>query len=133
MHEVEACLAHSGFYLIPKDTRASHEPNWSIWLACDPAKFVGVAWRNNTGAARFNTAFVRFGVPGRPDFEGWIFGSGRHFGLEVKSAKGAVSYDQRAHLALMAKTGALGAIVRSYEDTKQALESWEIKLRREVP
>jgi len=126
LREVEYCLSHFGFFVIPRDTRASSEAHYSIWKMIDPARFVGVVWRNNTGAARVGPRqqFVRFGVPGRPDFEGWVFASGKHIGIEVKTSTGTQTPDQKWYFNLSCETGAQCAVVRSYDDMEGVLKRW---------
>lgn len=123
LNEVSYCLSHHRFFVIPRDTRPG-DRMWSIWKEVDPAKYVGVVWRSNTGAARYGRSFVRFGVVGSPDFSGWVFGTGKTLSLEVKNAKGKLTSDQAYRLDLALKTGCLAAVVRSYADTELELKSW---------
>lgn len=130
MREVEYCLSHYGFFVIPRDARASKEAHYSIWRLVDPARFAGVVWRNNTGAGRIGArrSFVRFGVPGRPDFEGWVFSAGfagLRIGIEVKTSSGRMSPDQKWHMALAEATGTLTGVVRSYDDMEKLLIGWK--------
>jgi hypothetical protein len=127
LREIEYCLSHYGFFVIPRDTRASHGDGWSIWKEIDPTRYVGVIWRSNTGAMRNERKrLVRFGVPGLPDFAGWLFSTGQRISLEVKTQEGKLTVDQQAYLALAYQTGILSAVVRSYKDCEQLLTEWRI-------
>lgn len=94
--------------------------------ASDPA-IEGVAWRNNTGVAKFDgKRLVRFGVPGSPDIEG-IFRGGRRFGFEVKYGKRKPTEYQVWYHEFFSGLGMYIAIVRSYDDVIKTLNQWRAK------
>jgi hypothetical protein len=63
---------------------------------------------------------VRFGVPGQADISG-LLSSGRRVEIEVKSATGRQSPQQRAFEAMISKFGGLYILARSVEDVELAL------------
>ena len=67
-----------------------------------------VAWaeRQNSGAARIGSRFVRFGWPGCPDVLGQLR-DGRFLGVEVKAAKGRASPEQTLFLERINRAGGL--------------------------
>lgn len=75
------------------------------------------AWRNNTG----QRGGVRFGKRGSADILGCVSPSGRLVALEVKTAKGQQSEDQRAFEAAVKRAGGFYAVVRSVEDAIRAV------------
>lgn len=128
LQDVEMALSECGWFVMPRRKIWRGTKDWSVWREADPQRFVGVIWRSNTGGARLGRSFVRFGIVGCPDFEGWHFNSGKRAFLEVKTDQGKLTPDQADHLSLAHETGCLGAVVRSYEDTKAWCES--LGLRR---
>jgi VRR-NUC domain len=77
-----------------------------------------LVWRNNTGELRG----VRFGLGvGSPDIVGILQGSGRFFGLEVKTPKGRISSAQRTWHARARAAGAFVDFARSTEEAVDAL------------
>jgi hypothetical protein len=86
-------------------------------------------WRNNTGALRDeNGRLVSYGLcKGSADLIGFRsieIGSQRiaqFVALEVKSATGRPTEEQRHFLALVERMGGIAAIVRSVEEAEQVL------------
>lgn len=128
LREVEYCLSHYGFRVLPRGTRASPDPAWSVWndIGIDEG-YLGVIWRSNTGALKTGGRFIRFGIAGLPDFQGWLYTQGRRVSLEVKAPGKGYSVDQKAHAALALKTGCLHGVVDSYESCEVLLKSWGLR------
>ena len=122
LQDVESALAEYRWYIMPRTKIWEGTKDWSVWKDIDPQRYCGVLWRNNVGGMQSKRGrFVRFGIVGLPDYTGWLFKSGRYVSLEVKThAKGSEeTYDQEAHGHLVEITGAIRAVVRSYEDTQE--------------
>ena len=87
-----------------------------------------VLWRNSTGTAEYYDRSGRphrvpYGlVPGASDLIGILAPSGRLVALEVKTARGRVSKDQKMFLNLVRRMGGIGAVVRSVDDAIDAIE-----------
>ena len=108
-----------------------HEIQQRIRLACchGPVRL----WRNNTGAmADQQGRFVRFGLcKGSSDLIGLrsvvvspeMVGQriAQFVALEVKTARGVVSPEQRAFLEVVEQLGGVAAVCRSIEAAQQAL------------
>ena len=78
-------------------------------------------WRQNTGAARINGQLVRFGTPGQADLSGVLEG-GRALFIEVKSATGRQSPQQKKFQIMVESLGALYVLARSVSDVHAALK-----------
>ncbi len=83
-----------------------------------------VLWRNNVGVAQFTKQgrkqTVAYGLaPGSADLVGIL--AGRFFALEVKTATGRASEEQRLWLNLVRAKGGFAAIVRSVDEARAAL------------
>lgn len=76
--------------------------------------------RCNTGTGRTDTGrMVRFGTPGGPDIRGtWC---GRAIAIEVKSAIGRQSREQKLWQAQFERAGGLYVLARSVDDVRAAL------------
>lgn len=83
-------------------------------------------WRQNTGAAKINGSWVKFGVKGCPDILGLMAPSGRLLGIEVKTATGKQSDDQKRFQAILEKWGGLYVLARSVGDVDRALGAVDI-------
>jgi hypothetical protein len=85
------------------------------------------AWRNNTGAARYEDKatgekrFVPFGKVGSSDIIG-ILPGGRFIAVECKAPNGRVTDYQLAFLADVEHMGGLAVIAKSFEDIEKALK-----------
>lgn len=79
-----------------------------------------VVWRNNTGVAEHRGARVRYGLAvGSADLIGCL--NGRFVALEVKTAVGRASTEQRQWLDLVRRNGGFAAVVRSVEEAHAAI------------
>jgi hypothetical protein len=96
---------------------------------------VGWFCRVNGGAVKVGADFVRFyelHIPGhamrskgKADIEGMLGNGsaypGRYFALEVKSATGTATREQREFMAAVREVGGIGSTVRSFEDVRSVL------------
>lgn len=78
-------------------------------------------WRANTGVAYAGTRAVRFGVQGQADLSGIIAG-GRRLEIEVKSARGRQTPEQRAFGEMIEKFGGVYIVARSVEDVLRRID-----------
>lgn len=124
LSEIELAAATFKICVLPRNSlRLSVSP----WSLPDPAFHIGVIWRTNTGASRIGRRFVRFGISGTPDYEGFLFKGGRRMTIEAKSDKGTENANQRAYSKLAHATGVLHGVVRSYADCVELLDSWGLR------
>ena len=81
-----------------------------------------VAWaeRQNSGAAKVGSRFIRFGWVGCPDILGQLR-DGRLLGVEVKSKTGRPSPEQTIFLARINQAGGVGFIARDLRDVVAVL------------
>ena len=112
---------------------SEHEIQQCIRLACGrgPVRL----WRNNTGAlVDQQRRFVRFGLcKGSSDLIGLraleitpeLVGQrvAQFVALEIKTAQGVLSPEQRAFLRLVQELGGVAAVCRSVEEAEQLLGS----------
>ena len=110
---------------------SEHEIQQRIRLACGHGAVR--LWRNNTGALLDQQArFVRFGLcKGSSDLIGLraleitpeLVGQrlAQFVALEVKTAQGVLSPEQRAFLRLVKDLGGVAAVCRSVEEAEQLL------------
>lgn len=124
LSEIEACCSHYKICVLPRNPK---KLSISVWAMPDPVFHVGVIWRQNAGGAKYESRFVRFGLPGTPDFSGWLFKTGQRIGIEAKTSKGKSSLDQIAHWGLAHLTNSLVGIARSYDSCAILLESWGLR------
>ncbi len=77
-------------------------------------------WRSNTGAMRSaNGATIRFNRPGTPDILGvW---RGVPYGIEVKTATGRQSPEQRKWQSMWERAGGVYTVARSVDDALRAM------------
>ena len=85
-------------------------------------------WRQNTGVARISQRVVRFGVPGQADLTG-ILPDGRRLEIEVKSATGRQSQDQKNYQNLISKFNGVYILARSVKDVYEQLSKHGYDLR----
>ena len=78
-------------------------------------------WRNNVGAMRRASQFVRFGVAGLPDVFAVLPPAGRLLGLELKSPAGRQTAAQQAVAAALTGAGGLYAVVRDVRELDRLL------------
>ena len=77
----------------------------------------GFFWRNNSGGFRdIKNHFYRFGLKGSPDILGIIPPDGRLVAIEVKSATGQMTDDQRWFQEQVEKHGGVYVLARSVQD-----------------
>lgn len=112
---------------------SEHEIQQRIRLAC--GRGAVRLWRNNTGALVDQQGrFMRFGLcKGSSDLVGLrsleitpeMVGQrvAQFVALEVKTASGVVSPEQRAFLRLVQELGGVAAVCRSVEEAEQLLGS----------
>lgn len=79
-------------------------------------------WRQNTGAAMVNGRMVKFGLAGCPDILGIMSPSGRFIGIEVKSATGRQSEDQKRFERVFQSYGAVYILARAVADVSAVLD-----------
>lgn len=79
----------------------------------------GLLWRNNTG--RIGRVSFGLGIGGA-DLVGVVRPTGRFFALEVKTATGRLSPEQRAWARAVTAAGGFVACVRSVDEALRALE-----------
>ena len=74
-------------------------------------------WRQNTGAIKdANGRLVRFGLIGSADILGILAPSGRFVAIEVKTATGRQSEQQRAFQQMIERHGGIYVLARSVDD-----------------
>ena len=77
-------------------------------------------WRANVGVARINRRVVRFGVPGQADLTGILY-DGRKIEIEVKSATGRQTQDQKNFQAMIERFNGVYILARSITDVYEQL------------
>lgn len=91
-------------------------------------------WRQNTGAARFNDFFVRFGIKGASDFIGVqarLQSHGRMFAIETKrEIGGELSEDQELFRDNIQRFGGLYVVARSVDEVQLALGEPQVRLTK---
>lgn len=81
-------------------------------------------WRNNTGACKAGSRFIRYGYKGSSDILG-ILPDGRFLAVECKRGKGGVvSDDQKVFLSKIAVNGGVAIVAHSLEDMTTALKNY---------
>lgn len=73
-----------------------------------------IFWRQNTGAARTGDRLIRFGIPGQADITGIV--AGKRVDIEVKTATGRQSLEQRTYQELATFAGGVYIVARSLEE-----------------
>src|SRR3990167_5063037 len=94
------------------------------------------AWRINTGATKIGGRFIRFGAVGMSDIIGILprhamlrfrplpvrqIEEGLFLAIEVKSAKGSVTLEQKAFLQLVIGAGGKAFVARTVNDVAREL------------
>lgn len=93
------------------------------------ASGLAIVWRNDVGKAEvvregLVVQHLTYGLGvGSADLIGCLVPSGKFLGLEIKTATGRLSEDQRLWLAVMAKRGALVGVVRSVDEALALIRS----------
>ncbi len=84
-----------------------------------------LAWRNNTGAAKYEgkerTYFVRFSRPGASDI--FAIKNGRFIAIEVKKPGGKLSPNQVTFLEEVREAGGLAIVAYSLADVEKLLNT----------
>lgn len=82
-----------------------------------------VLWRNNCGSAQRGGRTIRFGVggPGGADLIGISRRDGRFLAVEVKTATGRQTPEQRRFQQLVIDQGGIYVVLRSVEEARQWL------------
>jgi len=84
---------------------------------------LALLWRNNVGVATYGGARVVYGLGlGSADLVGVLRPSGRAFALEIKTATGRMSAEQRAWHRAWSDAGGFVACVRSVDEALEALQ-----------
>ena len=97
----------------PKKTGGEHATQTAVLQYLALKKIF--AWRNNTGAVKTQDGrFFQFGQVGSPDIIA-VHG-GMVYGLEIKSAIGALSEGQKQWSERFARAGGVYVVVRSLND-----------------
>ena len=112
-----------GLEQIPKPTNDRPEAAALVEVLKAVRSHPLVAWaeRQNSGAARIGSRFVRFGWPGCPDVLGQLK-DGRLLGVEVKAAKGRASPEQTLFLERINQAGGVAFVARDLRDVMRELE-----------
>jgi len=77
------------------------------------------AWRNNTGAVKVKSRFIKFGYKGSSDIIG-ILPNGRFLAIECKRENGGVlSQEQKEFLQTILKNKGLALVVHSVEELQK--------------
>ena len=77
-------------------------------------------WRANVGVARINRRVVRFGIPGQADLSGILY-DGRRVEIEIKSASGRQTQDQKNFQAIIERFNGVYILARSITDVYEQL------------
>jgi hypothetical protein len=100
-----------------------HEIQQRILLAIGSLPGLRV-WRNNSGALIDERGkLVRFGLQGSADILGIIAPSGRFLGIEVKSATGRQTPQQKNFQSMVESMGGVYILARSVEEAMVCLKT----------
>jgi hypothetical protein len=87
---------------------------------------IGFFWKNTSGGfhdgKRWRVHQSPFAIRGTSDILGVV--AGRMVALEVKTESGRIAPEQAAFLKKVQACGGLGAVVRSVDHTREALQEW---------
>lgn len=79
-------------------------------------------WRNNTGACKAGSRFIRYGYKGSSDILG-ILPNGKFLAVECKRGKGGViSPEQHEFLSKIQSNGGFAIVAKSVDDLISALQ-----------
>jgi hypothetical protein len=95
--------------------------HWALlWLSAQPDILV---WRNNVGFAKDPSTgrAVKFGLPGASDILAVVGPYGRMLGIELKSARGKQSEQQKAFQRAAERAGAVYVLARCQLDVVRGL------------
>jgi hypothetical protein len=82
-----------------------------------------VLFRNNSGVAKIGDRMVRFGVGGKGGADLIGIYRGRFVAVEIKSATGRQSPEQKRFEQLVERKGGVYVVLRSVEDAQQWIGS----------
>jgi Holliday junction resolvase len=82
-------------------------------------------YRQNSGAFKEGTRFVRFGAVGAPDIVAVV--KGTYVGIEVKAPRGHQTPSQRDFEAMLRMAGGVYVLARSLEDVEAALAKLSVE------
>jgi hypothetical protein len=87
-------------------------------------------WRANSGAALSpdGNRIIKFGVAGQADLSGIIRSSGRRLEIEIKTATGRQSVEQKRFQEMIERFGGIYVLARSPDDVYAALSAAGIDL-----
>jgi len=96
-------------------------------LALEPGV---IAWRNNTGVARFHGSTIRYGLGvGSPDIIAIVGPHGRLVGLEAKTERGKQSQAQKIWQAAVEEHGGYYDVVRTVLEAVGAVRAARVRPR----
>jgi hypothetical protein len=84
-------------------------------------------WRSNVGVARVGLRTVRFGIRGQADLTG-ILPDGRRLEVEVKSATGRQTTEQKAFQDMIERFHGIYILARSVDDVRRELAAHGVGL-----
>lgn len=84
-------------------------------------------WRANVGVARIGGRVVSFGIPGQADLTG-IVPDGRRLEIEVKSAVGRQSPQQRSFQEMIERFHGIYILAKSVDDVRRGLAAAGVRL-----
>lgn len=88
-------------------------------------------WRQNTGAAKFEEFYVKFGLEGQADIQGLLAPFGRFFGIELKREIGGVVSDaQKRWGQNVINHGGIWVVARSVIEVERALGPEKSKIMK---
>lgn len=119
-------LRRTGYFAKPRQTEAALHRSIARYLdivLAEPA-FCTTFPAGGGGKARGGKLKAMGLVPGVPDI--LIVANGRAYWVEIKTATGRLSDDQKATIARLESNGARVCVCRSIDDVRQALADWGI-------
>lgn len=84
-------------------------------------------WRANVGVARVGQRVVRFGIRGQADLTG-IVPDGRRLEIEVKTATGRQTAEQRSFQNMIERFHGFYILARSVDDVRRELAAHGVRL-----
>ena len=79
------------------------------------------AWRNNTGAVKQSSRFIRFGVKGSADIIGILPPEGKFLAIECKGKRGKPTEEQLAFIEQIKTNGGVAGVCWTLEDVERLL------------
>jgi hypothetical protein len=84
-------------------------------------------WRANVGVARVGRRVVRFGIRGQADLTG-IVPDGRRLEIEVKTATGRQTAEQRSFQNMIERFHGIYILARSVDDVRRELAAHGVRV-----